>query len=135
MDGAGIVHFSWFFRYMAEAVHALWRAAGLSIAPPGSDIGFPIVSTAFDYCRPLRFEDEFEACIRLAAMSEKTMRYQCLLTRESELVATGTMTIVCVSMQAMKAIAIPSEIAARFEVAADGPPGAAATSGPPDADA
>jgi YbgC/YbaW family acyl-CoA thioester hydrolase len=123
VDGAGIVHFSWFFRYMAEAVHALWRAAGLSIAPPGSDIGFPIVATAFEYHRPLRFEDEFEACIRVAAMSEKTMRYRCLLTRESELVATGTMTIVCVSMQAMKAIPIPPEIAARFEVAADEPPG------------
>jgi YbgC/YbaW family acyl-CoA thioester hydrolase len=117
VDGAGIVHFSCFFRYMAEAVHALWRAAGLSIAPPGSDIGFPIVATAFEYRRPLRFEDEFEACIRIAAMSEKTMRYRCLLTRESELVATGTMTIVCVSMQAMKAIPIPPEIASRFEVA------------------
>ena len=117
VDGAGIVHFSCFFRYMAEAVHALWRAAGLSIAPPGSDIGFPIVATAFEYRRPLRFEDEFEACIRVAAMSEKTMRYRCLLTRESELVATGTMTIVCVSMQAMKGVPIPPEIASRFEVA------------------
>jgi len=120
---------------MAEAVHALWRAAGLSIAPPGSDIGFPIVSTAFDYRRPLRFEDEFEACVQLAAISQRTMRYRCLLTHESELVATGTMTIVCVSMQAMKAIPIPSEIAARFEVAADGAPEAAAAPGTPGADA
>ena len=31
-DAAGIVHFSWFFRYMEEAEHALWREAGLSIA-------------------------------------------------------------------------------------------------------
>jgi YbgC/YbaW family acyl-CoA thioester hydrolase len=123
VDGAAIVHFSWFFRYMSEAVNALWRAAGLSISPPGSDIGFPIVTTAFEYRRPLRFEDEFEACIRIAAMSERTISYRCLLTRESELVATGTMTIVCVSMQAMKAIPIPPEIAARFEVAADEPPG------------
>ena len=30
-DAAGIVHFSWFFRYMEEAEHALWREAGLSI--------------------------------------------------------------------------------------------------------
>ena len=33
-DAAGIVHFSWFFRYMEEAEHALWREAGLSIHPP-----------------------------------------------------------------------------------------------------
>ena len=62
MDAAGIVHFSWFFRYMEEAEHALWRAAGLSIAPPGSDIGFPRVAASFDYHRPLRFEDEFDVC-------------------------------------------------------------------------
>ena len=33
---AGVVHFSWFFRYMEEAEHALWRAAGLSVAPVGA---------------------------------------------------------------------------------------------------
>ena len=30
-DAAGVVHFSDYFRYMEEAEHALWRAAGLSI--------------------------------------------------------------------------------------------------------
>ena len=34
-DAAGIVHFSWFYRYMEEAEHALWRQAGLSIHSPG----------------------------------------------------------------------------------------------------
>ena len=29
-DLAGIAHFSAFFRFMEEAEHALWRAAGLS---------------------------------------------------------------------------------------------------------
>ena len=137
VDGFGIVHFSWFFRYMAEAQHALWRAAGLSVAPPGSDIGFPIVATAFEYRRPLRFEDEFELCIRVAAMSERTMRYECLLRRDGELLATGTMTIVCVSKQSqpMKAIPFPPEIAARFEVAAGEASGAAAAPGSPGADA
>jgi acyl-CoA thioester hydrolase len=120
VDGAGIVHFSWFFRYMEEAEHALWRAAGLSIAPPASDVVFPRVAASFDYRRPLRFEDEFEVCIRVAAISEKTITYECLLTREGELLATGTMTTACVgkARQPMKAIPIPPEIATRFEVAA-----------------
>src|SRR5689334_6065032 len=30
-DMAGIVHFSAYFRFMEEAEHALWRAAGVSI--------------------------------------------------------------------------------------------------------
>lgn len=52
----GVVHFSWYFRYMEKAEHAMWREAGLSIAPPG-EAGFPRVSAAIDFHAPLRFEE------------------------------------------------------------------------------
>src|ERR1043166_920215 len=94
-DPAGIVHFSWFFRYMEEAEHALWREAGLSIAPRASPFVFPRVNPAFDYHQPLRFEDEFDVHIRVAAITDKTMRYACELTRGTTRIATGTLTIVC----------------------------------------
>jgi YbgC/YbaW family acyl-CoA thioester hydrolase len=119
-DAAGIVHFTWFFRYMEEAEHALWREAGLSIAPPEAKIGWPRVAASFDYHRPLRFEDEFEVCIRIAAITEKNIRYTCLMTRGETKIATGSLTIACVSkgpQGAMKSIPIPAEIAARFQVA------------------
>jgi len=122
VDGAGIVHFTWFFRYMSEAVHALWRAAGLSVAPPGSDIGFPIVATAFEYRRPLRFEDEFEVRIRVVEMKKSTLRYACVISRGRERIATGSLTIVCVRKQPdrpLKAISIPPDIAGRFRAAPD----------------
>jgi YbgC/YbaW family acyl-CoA thioester hydrolase len=121
-DPAGIVHFSWFFRYMEEAEHALWRDAGLSIAPPGADISFPRVSAGFEYHQPLRFEDEFDVHIRIVAMSQKTIRYSCSVTRGDTRIATGALTIVCVtakSGQPMKAIRIPETVASRFEVAAE----------------
>jgi YbgC/YbaW family acyl-CoA thioester hydrolase len=120
VDSAGIVHFSWFFRYMEEAEHALWREAGVSIAPPGVGIAFPRVSTAFDFHQPLRFEDEFEVTIRIVAMSEKTIRYVCVMTRGDVRIATGTMTAACVSVkqgQPMKAVPIPPAIAGRFAIA------------------
>jgi acyl-CoA thioester hydrolase len=120
-DTAGIVHFSNFFRYMEEAEHALWREAGLSIANRKAPVGFPRVAAAFEYHRPLRVEDEFDVCIKVVAKSEKTMRYQCVLTKGDETIATGSLTIVCVSTadgQPMKAIPIPPDIASRFTVAA-----------------
>lgn len=120
VDSAGIVHFSWYFRYMEEAEQALWREAGLSFAPPGSPIAFPRVAAAFDYHKPLRFEDEFEARIQVAAIGEKSMRYRCVLTRGETRIATGSTTVVCVAKQengAMTAIRIPPEIAGRFEIA------------------
>lgn len=120
-DCAGIVHFSWFFRYMEEAEHAMWREAGLSIAPAGTEIRFLRVAAAFDYIRPLGFEEEFDVHLRVAAIGEKTMRYTCVLTRGGTRIAVGTTTVVCVAARPdapMKAVPFPPEIAAKFEVAA-----------------
>ena len=127
-DAAGIVHFSNFFRYMEEAEHALWRAAGLSIAPPGAEIGWPRVAAAFEFHRALRFEQEFEVRLRLADMTRTTLRYTCVLIDGETTIATGTMTVACVQRrpnQPMQGIAIPPEIAARLQ-AAPAPPEPAA---------
>jgi acyl-CoA thioester hydrolase len=114
-DVAGIVHFSWFFRYMEEAEHALWREAGLSIHPPDSDIGWPRVAAAFDFQRALRFEDEFDVHLRIAELSQKTIRYECLVKKDDEQIASGTMTIACVrKAPTMRAIEIPAEVARAF---------------------
>ena len=119
-DTAGIVHFSWFYRYMEEAEHALWRAAGLSIAPPDAEVGFPRVAASFDFHRPLRFEDEFEVRIRIAAVGARSIRYAAHVTKEGAAIATGSLTVACVARQAgapLRSTAIPPEIAGRFEVA------------------
>lgn len=125
LDSAGIVHFSWYFRYMEEAEHALWRAAGLSIAPAGASLGFPRVSATFEYHKPLRFEEEFDVHIRIADIGEKSLRYTCSLLREKVTIATGQLTVVCVRKDehgTMKSTPIPAEIAGRFEVAATAAP-------------
>lgn len=122
VDSIGIVHFSWFARYMEEAEHALWRAAGLSIAPAASEVGFPRVSMSFDFKSPLRFEDEFEVHIRVAAIGRRSMRYACVVSCEGREVATGSLTIACVRRTpegAMQATPIPESIASCFTVAPD----------------
>jgi YbgC/YbaW family acyl-CoA thioester hydrolase len=119
LDGAGIVHFSNYLRYVEEAEHALWREAGLNIADPGGDLGFPRVNVSCDYHRPLRFADDFEIQIRIVAMAEKSIRYACALTRGSEKVATVSMTVVCVQArpgERLRAVPIPAEIVSRFAV-------------------
>jgi acyl-CoA thioester hydrolase len=118
-DVAGIVHFSWFFRYMEEAEHALWREAGLSIHPPDSELGWPRVAASFDFQRALRFEDEFDVHLRIAEMTRKTIRYECLVRKQGEQIASCTMTIACVrKTPTMRAVEIPEEIVKRLTVAA-----------------
>lgn len=121
-DAAGVVHFTCFFRYMEEAEHALWREAGLSIAPAGADVAFPRVAAAFEFHRPLRFEDEFDITIRITAIADKTIGYTCTLSKDHERVATGTLTIACARArpgEPMKAVSIPPDISTRFAVAVD----------------
>ena len=114
-DVAGIVHFSWFFRYMEEAEHALWREAGLSIHPPDSELGWPRVAASFDFQRALRFEDEIDVHLRIAEMSRKTIRYECIVRKDNEQVAAGTMTIACVrKAPTMRAVEIPDDIVTRL---------------------
>jgi acyl-CoA thioester hydrolase len=119
-DAAGIVHFSWFFRYMEEAEHALWREAGLSIAPQGAPVGFPRVSASFDFRRPLYFEDQFEVAIEVVEITAKAIRYTATVTRDQTEIGIGSMTAVCVSKSQggqIKAVKIPREIADCFQVA------------------
>ena len=119
-DAAGIVHFSWFYRYMEEAERALWREVGLSIAPrEEEEVGFPRVSASFDFNRPLYFEDEFEIDLVVKEITEKTICYTATVTSGDNHIATGSLTIICVRKtlgKPMKAIAIPAGIADRFEV-------------------
>lgn len=130
-DAAGIVHFSCFFTYMEEAEHALWRAAGLTIAKRTANVGFPRVATSFEFHKALRFEDEFDITIRIVGIAEKTISYACVLTRPVtvdqagdpkatlETLATGKLTIICVTREPnlpMKARPIPAEILDHFEV-------------------
>ena len=120
-DMAGVVHFSWYFRYMEEAEHALWREAGLSIAPPG-EAGFPRVAAAVDFHAPLRFEDVFDVHVRIEALNRRSIRYSHLITRDGRKIATGTMTAVHVTKDPeMRAVEIPPDVARRFAVWAPDP--------------
>lgn len=116
-DLAGIAHFSTMFRYMEEAEHALWRACGLSIAERGSPFGWPRLNAALEFRKPLRFEEEFEVLVRIAALTRRTIDYDLVLRRGDTVIAVGTMSAICVRRSpdgTMKAAEIPAEIAGKL---------------------
>lgn len=119
-DLAGIVHFSRLFRYMEEAEHAWWRAAGLSVADPQSDLAWPRLSAAMEFRNPLRFEEEFDVSLRLSAVNRRSLEYTCTIRRGETLIATGTMASICARRQAdgtMKAAEIPADLIERLNAA------------------
>lgn len=118
-DLAGIAHFSAFFRFMEEAEHALWRAAGLSIGAAETTGGWPRVSAAFEYRSPLRFEDEFDVTVQIAAATRRSIQYGFTIMRDDTLVGTGTMTAVCTRKDGgqLRAVEIPSDLVSRLQAA------------------
>ena len=121
-DASGIVHFTNYFKYVEEAEHAMWRAAGVSIHQHERGIGWPRVAASFEFRKPLRFEDEFDVHIRVAGKTAKTIRYAATLRRNGDVYAEGSLTIICVRRvqgEPVKATSIPADLAALFEVRTD----------------
>ena len=111
-DVAGIVHFSWFFRYMEEAEHALWREAGLSIHPPDTEIGWPRVACSCEFFGPAKFEDEITLKLRVTKVGGKSLSYEVDFLKGDTALAKGKLTSVCVALEdaTFKAIAIPDPL-------------------------
>lgn len=138
-DAAGIVHFANFFRYMEEAEHALWRAAGMTISPslangsaaPFGAAGvvseqpdFPRIAATCDFKAPLRFEDEFEVRVSIAGVTARTIKYGHEIVRGDAPICTGTVTAVCVRRDAsgaMKAVEVPAGVLERLRAALQAP--------------
>ena len=119
-DMAGIAHFSTYFRFMEEAEHALWHAAGLSIGEAALTGGWPRVSASFDYKSPLHFEEEFEIAVRIVNVTRRSLQYQFTVTRGDVLVGTGSMTAVSTTREdgRLRSVDIPAEMIARLRAAA-----------------
>lgn len=116
-DMAGIGHFTCYFRYMEEAEHALWRSRGLQIAPTDGGISYPRVSASCEFKAPMRFEDIVDVHVRVEAVGTKSLRYGFTLTRGEEILATGSMTSVCIVKrvgQPIQAIDLPSDVVAQL---------------------
>ena len=113
-DMAGIAHFANFFRWMEEAEHAMFRAAGLSVQMQldGMEISWPRVSVGCEFVRPVRFEDELNLGLRVVRLGDKSINLEVEFTKGGERVALGKSTSVCceVGNGMMRSIAIPPAI-------------------------
>ena len=119
-DLAGVVHFSNYFRYMEEAEHALWRAAGMRIDGVDLDVGWPRVSATFDYKRPLQYEDEIQIAVSVSAVTRRTIQYAFQITRGDTAIGVGSMTTACVARDgvAMRSIDVPADVVSKLRAAA-----------------
>jgi len=116
-DLAGIVHFASFFPYMEDCEHSFYRSLGYSVTgmtdDEGTTIGWPRVNVSCEYIKPIQFEDEFEIQLIVSEITDKTINYEFnFFNNESELLAKGSVIVVCVkfSDSGMSSVPIPNSI-------------------------
>ena len=118
-DMAGIAHFSNFFRWMESAEAEFLRSRGLTFKLPweGQELGFPRVSAACDYLKPLYFEDVVQIALRVENVGRKSLTYTFEFTRNGEAIANGRVSCVCCRVLAenrLESIEIPASLRARL---------------------
>lgn len=114
-DLAGIAHFSNFFRWMESAETEYLRARGLSVAwmEGGVRYGFPRVSAACDYLKPVRFEDLLDVAVSVEQVGRKSVTWRFDFSRAGVPVASGRISAVyCRSAGEghLEALEIPDEL-------------------------
>jgi YbgC/YbaW family acyl-CoA thioester hydrolase len=119
-DMAGIMHFSNYFRFMEVAETQFLNARGLSVTWQQGDerYGFPRVSVACDYARPVRFEDVLSIAVAVEKVGTKSVSYRFDFTHAGQPVATGRMTAVyckAVHPHGLEALPIPPDLRAKLE--------------------
>lgn len=110
------------FRYMEEAEHAVWRAAGLDIFAQHEENSWPRISAHFDFKAPLRFQDEFTVHSAMASTTRSTIQWAHTVKRGDVEIGTGTITAVYVSKRrdgSMKSAELPAEIISKLRSALD----------------
>jgi acyl-CoA thioester hydrolase len=127
-DMAGIVHFSNFFRFMESAEVDLLHSLGLSVRLEweGVQLGFPRVSAACDFLRPVTFEDVLEVLVRVDKVGRKSITYAFEFLKGGEPVARGKVTTVCCRVlpdRSLESVEIPASLRRRLEETRQHAPG------------
>jgi len=127
-DMAGIMHFSNYFRFMESTEHAFFRSLGTQVhwSQEARGDGAPMrgwarVRAECNYRRPLRYEDVVDVRLLVREKGSKSITYAFVFEKDDEAVAHGAVTVVCVERAAgetaLRAVAMPAEIAERIDVA------------------
>jgi len=121
-DMAGIMHFSNFFKWMEACEAAFYRSLDLPLVSfvPGQMIGWPRASASCQYQAPLRFNDIAEVKLYVKRLGNRSITYVFQFHKDSQLVAQGEMTAVCVTGDphgAMVPQSIPADVRERVQQA------------------
>lgn len=127
-DGAGIIHFSNYYKYMDTAVAEFFRSLDLPgpITRYWGGIGqdeydWPYVRTSCEFKKPARFDDLLHIRIWVTKIGTKSMSFAISFAKGNEEMARGETLVVCCKNigGGPRSQEIPREIRERIAVASE----------------
>jgi acyl-CoA thioester hydrolase len=112
-DGAGVVHYSNYFRFFERAEEEFYRSLGFTFTDyKTTELWFPRVEAFCQYKKPAKYDDVIEVEVSVEELREKVLKlgFRLTNTNAGDLLALGHLVIVAADKQAGKAAKIPSSM-------------------------
>jgi acyl-CoA thioesterase FadM len=106
-DAAGIYHYTTAFRLAEAAEAAMHTALGIADRTFGAT---PRVAVAMDFKRSLRFNEQVEAALTVAALGRSSVRYEFVLSGRHGVAAVGRLSACLVDRATGRATPWPDDM-------------------------
>ncbi|MFQ5951504.1 MAG: acyl-CoA thioesterase [Candidatus Geothermarchaeales archaeon] len=117
-DAGKVVHFSNYFKFFEKAEEAFYRTLGVDFDAIEDEFGIwiPRVEAFCQYKSPAKFNDLLEAEMRVAEVSDKTVRYEFMIRNRADerTIAQGHIVAVAVEKKTGTATKIPDKLRERL---------------------
>lgn len=129
-DTGGIVYYANFLKFFERCRTEWLRALGVDQATLGSEHGlqFVVVSTAVQYIRPARLDDQLRVSARIAKRGRASLEFAQEAHRGDELLATAQVKVACVAASTLAPAAMPPHLQRALDRAEEGSAGERTTS-------
>jgi acyl-CoA thioester hydrolase len=116
-DAAGVVYYANYFKYFERCRTEWMRLIGYDQSQLTRKYGlvFVVRSVEAEYLRPAHLDDQLTVTLEVETLGRSLAVFRQRVLRDGEELVTGTVKVVCVNIQAMKAAAIPGELRQKLE--------------------
>ena len=115
-DAAGVVYYANYLKFMERARTEWLRAAGFDQTDLAArhGIAFVVRALALEYVMPARFNDTLQVTVELIKVGAGHIELAQRVMRSDDVLATGTVKVVCVGLSTFRVMRIPQPLATKI---------------------
>lgn len=114
-DAGGIVYYVNYLKYMERARTEMMRSLGHAKAAIfNADLMFVVAETQIKYLKPAKLDDELAVSAAVLSVKGASLFFDQAVTRNAQLLCTGTVQVACVDRHSLKPTRIPAEMLAQL---------------------